>query len=63
VDPVRVVADQDQHLLGGACLDAIGLHQRRGAVFDQGLEVSVVDLDLGVKVEPLTGEGPQAGLG
>ena len=31
VDPVRVVADQDQHLRGGACLDAISLHQRRGA--------------------------------
>ena len=63
MDPLRVVADQDQHLRGGACLDAVGLHQRRGAVLDQGLEVSVVGLDLGVEVEPSTGEGAQAGLG
>ncbi len=63
VDPFRVVADQDQHLRGGTCLDTIGRHQGRSAVFDQGLEVNVVGLDPGVEVEPSTGEGPQAGLG
>ena len=59
-DPVRVVADQDQHLRGGACLDAIGRHQRRGAVFDHRLQVIVVGLDLGIKVKPSAREGAQA---
>src|ERR687894_1971366 len=58
-----VVADEDEHLGGGAGLDAVRRDRRRGALRRQPIEVRVVAPDLGVEIEPAPGDGAQARLG
>src|SRR4051795_3497152 len=51
VDPLQVIADEDEHFCGSASLDAVGLDHCRGSLLEQQVELSIVGSDLGIKVE------------
>jgi hypothetical protein len=63
MDPLRTVADENEHLGRGPDPDALDLDHRRGALHDQFLQMGIVGPHLGIEVEPAPGDGAQAGLG
>ena len=59
MNPIGVVAKDDQHLGGGVGTDAKALTQRRRGLGGESTQVTVVVHDLDGESEPATGERPE----
>ena len=59
MNPIGVVAKDDQHLGGGVGTDAKALTQRRRGLGCESTQVTVVVHDLDGESEPATGERPE----
>src|SRR3982750_2191674 len=62
-DPLRVIADEDEHLGCDPGPDAMRRDHLRRAPLGQPAERGVMRPDLGIEVEPASGDGAQTGLG
>jgi hypothetical protein len=63
MDALAVVADEDEHLGGGARAHTVGLDHVRCELAGEPLETNVVLFEFGVEELPTPDDGAQAGLG